>query len=72
MNVSVKSLKVEMSLKNKGMELEVRNNEGDFLGDMVINKRGLTWCQGRTSVQNGTQIGWEDIINYFEYKKKNA
>lgn len=69
MNINIKSLKAEMVLKNTGMELEVRNNKDEFLGDMVINKKGLTWCAGKTSVKNGKQVNWEEIIDFFEGKK---
>jgi hypothetical protein len=69
MNINIKSLTAEMVLKNKGMELQVRNNKDEFLGDMAINKRGMTWCPGKTSVKNGVQMNWEEIIDYFESKK---
>lgn len=54
MKITVKEFNVEMELKNKGMEFEVREPDGAaHLGDVLVNKTGLTWCKGRTTHQNG-------------------
>lgn len=66
MKVGVKKLHVQMELKNNGVELEVRTNKDEFLGDLVINKKGLTWCKGKTSKKNGKEKIWEEVIKYFE------
>lgn len=51
MNINIKNLTAGMVLKNKGMELEVRNNKDEFLGDMVVNKRWLTWCPDKRQLK---------------------
>ena len=38
MKVAIKQLNTEMPLKNKGMEIEVRDNTGKHRGDLVINR----------------------------------
>ena len=62
MIVKIKQFNIEMELKNKGMELEIRNTKGDFLGDMIINKTGIIWCKGKRGKDNGVQKNWEEII----------
>lgn len=49
MKVYVKSFDVEMEIKNRGIELEVRDTDDTFLGDLVVTKTQLIWCKGRTS-----------------------
>ncbi|MHA6830276.1 hypothetical protein [Ralstonia pseudosolanacearum] len=63
MKVKVKELSVEMMLKNTGMELQVHDND-NHLGDLVINRTRLEWCDGRTRAGNGVQISWKDFIAY--------
>jgi len=66
MNVTIKRFDVQMELKNSGIEFEVRTPAGvDHLGDMVVNKSGMTWCPGRVQVKNGTRKSWEEIIEFF-------
>ncbi len=66
MNVSIKDFNVAMELKNNGMELDVYDNNGNHLGDLVITKTRLVWCKGKTSVKNGIPISWTDFIAYME------
>lgn len=72
MKVTVKELSAEIELKNKGMELDVYDKEGNHLGDLVVTKSGLTWCKGKTSVANGTKLSWPNAIALFEGEKKQA
>ena len=65
MQVKTKNFKVEVEIKNKGMELEIRSTKNEFLGDMVINRTGMIWCAGKTSSKNGIQKTWEEIIDWF-------
>lgn len=65
MNVSIKKLNAEMGIKNKGVEFEIRNTKNEFLGDLIVAKRGLTWCPGKTSPKNGVKKSWEEIISFF-------
>jgi hypothetical protein len=63
MKVSVKKLSVEIPIKNKGIEIEVRETDGSHLGDLVITKSGLTWCKGRTRRENGKFVSWGKFID---------
>ncbi|WP_313818756.1 hypothetical protein [Cupriavidus sp.] len=64
MKVKVKDLSVDMELKNNGMELQIHDNNDVHLGDLVVNKSRLEWCDGRTRVGNGVQIAWKDFVAY--------
>ena len=63
MKVSVKQFDVQMELKNKGVELEVRDNNDNHLGDLVVTKSKLIWCKGKTRRKNGTPISWRKFID---------
>jgi hypothetical protein len=54
----------EIELKNNGMELQVHDNDDNHLGDLIVNKTRLEWCDGRTRAGNGVQIAWRDFIAY--------
>jgi hypothetical protein len=66
MKVSVKDLQVTMELKTKGMELDVYDNEGKHLGDLVVTKTKLIWCKGKTTPEKGISVTWTDFIQYME------
>ena len=66
MNVSIKSFDVKMEIKRKGVEFEVRDTQGNFLGDCFITKIGLIWCNGRTKRANGKQVSWNDLIGWIQ------
>lgn len=66
MQVTVKDLSANMELKNKGMELQIKDNDGNHLGDLVINKAALIWCKGRTRQENGKRIAWKKFIDMVE------
>lgn len=68
MKVSIKEFRVAMELKNKGMELEIRNNSDEFLGDLRVTKTGLEWCQGKS--QSGEKKTWDEVISFFEKGNK--
>ena len=63
MKVSIKNFDVAMEIKNNGIELDVYDNTG-HLGDLVVTKAKLVWCEGKTSVKKGKAIKWEDFIKY--------
>lgn len=65
MKVAIKQLNTEMPLKNKGMEIEVRDNTGKHRGDLIVTKAKVVWCQGRTSRENGVAVSWDDLIDFF-------
>ncbi len=63
MDVAIKSFDVEMDVKNKGIELEIREpNNGAKLGNLVVTKGHLIWCAGKTQLANGKKIKWADFI----------
>lgn len=64
MKVQVKELSAEIVLKNNGMELQVHDNDDNHLGDLVVNKARLEWCDGRTRAGNGVKISWKEFIAY--------
>lgn len=66
MKVSIKDLAVSMEIKNKGIELDVYDNDNKHLGDLVITKTKLIWCHGRTKPANGKQIKWTKFIEMME------
>lgn len=69
MKVSIKEFEITMEIKNKGIELDVYDNDDKHLGDLVVTKTGLTWCKGRTKVENGVKIKWQNFIDYMEQPK---
>jgi hypothetical protein len=71
MKVSIKDLAVSMEIKNKGMELEVYDNDETFLGDLVVTKTKLVWCPGKTTPENGHPIKWSDFITYMKTLPKS-
>ena len=63
MKVAIKSLEVDMEVKNKGIELEVYEPNGlDRLGNLVITKTELIWCAGKTRRDNGTKLKWPAFV----------
>lgn len=58
--VSIKDLTVDMDLGNKGVELDVYNNNL-HLGDLRIGKATIEWCKGKTHAGNGTKKSWDDL-----------
>jgi len=66
MAVTVKDLNATIELKNKGMELEIRNPKGEHQGDVVMTKSGVTWCKGKTKPANGVKLSWEKFAELME------
>ncbi len=66
MKVSIKKFDVDMEVKNKGIEMEIRKPNGDFMGDVVLTKTKLIWCKGQTGRQNGESVTWEKFIEWME------
>ncbi len=66
MNVSIKNFEVEMSIKNKGIELDIYDSEGKHLGDVVVTKTKLIWCKGKISRKNGKAITWEKFMELMD------
>ncbi len=68
MQVLIKSFNVNMEVKSKGVEFEVKDNDGNHLGDLVLTKTALFWCKGRTSKEKGVPITWKEFIEYADNK----
>lgn len=63
MNVNIKSFNVNMDVKNKGIEFEVRSPNGDdHRGDCYLTKAGLTWCLRKKAKKNGITLKWDDFM----------
>ena len=60
--VSIKSFDVKMDVKNKGVEFQITDNRDTFLGDFIVTKTGLIWCQGKTKRENGRKVSWTKFI----------
>ena len=66
MKVSIKDLQVNMELGNKGIELDIYDNDGNHLGDLRIGKATVEWCRGRTREGNGIKKQWAELISWFD------
>lgn len=66
MKVKIKRFAVDMDVKNAGIEFQVHDNAGNFLGDCYVTKTGLIWCCGRTRKQNGVPVSWNEFIQWME------
>jgi hypothetical protein len=69
MIVRVKDFNVEMEIKNTGIELEVRDPQDNFLGDLIVTKTQIIWCKGKTARKNGKMINLENFIKRMESGK---
>ena len=70
MKVSIKDLAVSMDLGNKGIALDIYNNDNKHLGDLRIGKAKIEWCRGKVHAGNGTVVKWAELIEWFESKQK--
>jgi hypothetical protein len=70
MKVSVKDFPITMDVGNKGIELDVYDASATHLGDLRIGKAKIEWCKGKTTTGHGIQVGWIDLIAWFESQKK--
>lgn len=64
MKVYVKDLAVDMEIKNTGIELAVCDTEGKQIGDLIVTKTKLIWCNGKTKRDNGLEVSWKDFIEW--------
>ena len=60
MQVKIKDLQVSMDLGNNGIELEIKDNKGEHLGDLRIGRAKVEWCKGRIRAGNGIKLKLED------------
>ena len=62
MKVQIKQFAVDMQVKSKGIEFEVRTPDGETqLGDCFVTQTGLVWCKGKTTKQNGIKVTWDEL-----------
>jgi hypothetical protein len=66
MQVLIKDFAVEMSVRNKGVEFQVHDNAGKFIGDCYVTKTGLIWCAGKTTRQKGITVSWDRFVKLME------
>jgi hypothetical protein len=66
MKVIVKDFNIDMEIKNRGIELEIKDTSGKQLGDLVIKKSQLIWCPGKTTPKYGKKLGWDKFIAMME------
>ncbi len=64
MKVSIKDFDVAMEVKNNGIELDVADPQGNHIGDLIVTKTRLIWCQGQTRRANGKEIQWDEFIAF--------
>ncbi len=67
MDVKIKKFNVDMAVKSKGIEFEVRRPRGKGrLGDLYLTMSGLTWCEGQVTKKNGKTVKWEQFIDWMK------
>lgn len=65
MRVSIKDLQIKMDLGNNGIELDVYDGD-THLGDLIIGRGTVEWCEGKTHRGNGVRVRWRELIEWFE------
>ncbi len=71
MKVVIKKFDVDMEVKNRGVEFEIRSPDGtQHLGDVVLTKKHVIWCKGRTLSKNGQKVTWNRFIEMMERAKE--
>ncbi len=69
MNVKIKKFEIDMDVKTKGIEFEVRTPDGKTQrGDCYLTMTGLIWCSGKTSKKNGIKVTWDEFIDLLSSK----
>jgi hypothetical protein len=71
MKVNIKEFGLDLNVKNKGMTLDIYTPNGKtHLGDVKINKSGLTWCKGKS--HTGKKMKWATFIEKMTKKTKKT
>jgi hypothetical protein len=47
-----------------GIEFEVRDRDGTHRGDLILTRKTLEWCEGKTHAGHGVQVKWNEFIDY--------
>ena len=67
MKVLIKEFGLDMEVKSRGIELEIRSPDGrKQLGDLVVTKSQIIWCKGKTTRERGVSVPWNDFIAWME------
>jgi len=54
-----------IDVRTNGIEFEVRTPDGgQQLGDLILTKTRLEWCQGRTRRGHGARKTWQQFIDW--------
>ena len=70
MKVKIKKFDLDMDVKKKGIEFEVRSTDGKKqLGDCYLTNTRFIWCSGRKAKSNGIKIKWGDFITLMGSKE---
>ena len=64
MKVNITDFSVAMEVKNNGIQLDIHDPKNGRLGDCIITKTKIIWCNGQTAKKNGKVIKWTDFIEY--------
>jgi hypothetical protein len=62
MDVSIKNFGVALKVKTSGIELDVAEPNGKHIGDLYVTKKGLIWCSGKITRENGINKTWSEFI----------
>jgi hypothetical protein len=60
--VTIKDFYVDMNVKNNGVEFDI--SDGGHLGDLIVTKVGIIWCEGRTRRAQGRKISWQELRDF--------
>ena len=58
----IKKLTTKLDLKNKGVEIQVNDDDGQF-GDIYVAKTGIEWCPGKAhrGKASSTKIKFQEL-----------
>ncbi len=70
MKAAIKDIGVDLILKTRTMDIEVRDNQDKPKGTISINKAHIIWRKARHGKGNAIKVTLEDFIEYMEAKKK--
>ena len=66
MKIRIKDFCVSMEVGNKGITLDVYDNNDNFRGDIRLGRGTIEWCKGKTKAGNGVKKSWDELITFFE------
>ncbi|MCH7998547.1 MAG: hypothetical protein IIA91_03580 [Chloroflexi bacterium] len=66
MKVSIKDFGVAMDVKQRGIEFQVKEPNGDLRGDFYLTMKHVIWCEGQTQRQNGKHLTWSKFIDLMD------